>query len=49
MRHIVTALRKLLKSLVGITDDPFYALNQLADSHGKSLTNRQMDKLIYGP
>ncbi len=30
-------------------DDPFYALNQLADSHGKSLTNRQMDKLIYGP
>lgn len=29
-------------------DDPFYALNQLADSHGKALTNRQMDKLIYG-
>lgn len=29
-------------------DDPFYALNQLTDSHGKSLSNRQMDKLIYG-
>jgi antitoxin (DNA-binding transcriptional repressor) of toxin-antitoxin stability system len=29
-------------------DDPFYALHQLADSHGKSLSNRQMDKLIYG-
>ncbi len=30
-------------------DDPFYALIELADSHGKSLSNRQMDKLIYGP
>ena len=30
-------------------DDPFYVLNQLADSHGKSHSNRQMDKLIYGP
>ncbi len=29
-------------------DDPFYALDQQADAKGKSLTNRQMDKTIYG-
>ena len=29
-------------------DDPFYALDRMADSKGKSLTNRQIDRLIYG-
>lgn len=29
-------------------DDPFYVLDQHADTKGKSLTNRQMDKTIYG-
>jgi len=29
-------------------DDPFYSLDQHADAKGKSLTNRQMDKTIYG-
>ena len=29
-------------------DDPFYALDQLADPTGRALNNRQMDKIIYG-
>ena len=29
-------------------DDPFYALDQLADEKGRSLSNSQMDKIIYG-
>ena len=29
-------------------DDPFYALGQLADTTGQSLTNEQMDQIIYG-
>ena len=29
-------------------EDPFYALDRLADEKGRSLTNRQMDKIIYG-
>ena len=29
-------------------DDPFYALDQHAVAKGKSLTNRQIDKAIYG-
>lgn len=31
-----------------VDDDPFYGLAGLADSGGKSLTNREMDELIYG-
>ena len=30
------------------SDDPFYRLAELADSKGKSLTNEQMDRIIYG-
>ncbi len=30
------------------SDDPFYALPELADSRGKTLTNEQMDRIIYG-
>ena len=29
-------------------DDPFYSLGELADSEGKSLTNRQIDEALYG-
>ena len=29
-------------------DDPFYALDRLADTQGKSLTNDQMDRIVYG-
>jgi antitoxin (DNA-binding transcriptional repressor) of toxin-antitoxin stability system len=29
-------------------NDPFYALSALADSGGKSLTNNEMDEIIYG-
>ncbi len=37
---------------IGITtvdcDDPFYRLNELAIRSGKSLTNSEMDQLVYG-
>ena len=29
-------------------NDPFYALSALADSGGNSLSNGEMDELIYG-
>ena len=29
-------------------EDPFYTLDRHSDAQGKSLTNRQMDKTIYG-
>ena len=28
--------------------DPFYALAKLADTEGKSLSNREMDEAVYG-
>ena len=28
-------------------NDPFYHLDRLADSQGKSLTNRQIDRIVY--
>ncbi len=28
--------------------DPFYTIADLADEGGESLTNREMDRLIYG-
>lgn len=30
------------------SDDPFYRLNELAAKNGKSLTNSEMDQLVYG-
>lgn len=30
-------------------DDPFYRLSQLADGGGRSLTNEEIDRLVYGP
>jgi len=29
-------------------DDPFYSLYQLADVRGESLTNDQIDRVVYG-
>jgi prevent-host-death family protein len=29
-------------------DDPFYHLAEIADGKGKTLTNREMDAIIYG-
>ena len=29
-------------------DDPFYAIDDLATADGPSLTNQDMDKLVYG-
>lgn len=29
-------------------DDPFYRLGELADDAGKSLSNREIDRAIYG-
>jgi antitoxin (DNA-binding transcriptional repressor) of toxin-antitoxin stability system len=29
-------------------DDPFYSLDALADTKGRSLSNEQMDRIIYG-
>jgi prevent-host-death family protein len=31
------------------SDDPFYTLYELADSKGRSLSNRQIDRIVYGP
>ena len=28
-------------------DDPFYALDDIAASGGRSLTNKQIDKIVY--
>lgn len=29
-------------------DDPFYSLHRLADAHGESLTNDELDRVVYG-
>lgn len=29
-------------------DDPFYSLDRLADPRGESLTNDEIDRVIYG-
>jgi prevent-host-death family protein len=29
-------------------DDPFYALDSLSDAAGESLTNEQIDDILYG-
>lgn len=29
-------------------DDPFYSLDELADPDGKSLTNDEIDRVVYG-
>jgi len=29
-------------------EDPFYSLNRLADARGESLTNEEIDRVVYG-
>lgn len=29
-------------------EDPFYRMNELSATNGKSLTNLEMDRLVYG-
>jgi prevent-host-death family protein len=44
----VARLEPILEIAVDV-DDPFYTLDQLADAEGKSLSNREMDEIIYAP
>lgn len=30
-------------------DDPFYGLSDLADARGRSLSNDEIDDIVYGP
>ena len=52
-RMILTYRKKPILRLEPITDnevskdDPFYALDRLADSQGKTLSNEEMDSIIY--
>ena len=48
-----SALRKTLKSESIVSDsidadDPFYSLADLSDVSGESLTNEQIDDVLYG-
>ena len=53
-RMILTYRGKAVLRLEPIGDDSvdeqdsFYELDRLADSRGRTLSNRQMDKIIYG-
>lgn len=53
-RFIVTYRGKEVARLEPVTrdidpsDDPFYALDRLASETGKSLSNAEMDRIIYG-
>ena len=42
----VARLEPLSDSLA-IADDPFYTLDHLADAEGNSLSNREMDAILY--
>jgi len=44
----VARLEPVLETAVD-ADDPFYTLYRLADAEGKSLSNREMDEIIYAP
>lgn len=44
----VARLEPVLETAVA-ADDPFYTLYRLADVEGKSLSNREMDEIIYAP
>ena len=32
----------------GNEDDPFYALDRLAETRGRSLSNEEIDRIVYG-
>ena len=42
----VARLEPMEESGVDVTD-PFYSLDRLADAEGKSLSNREMDDILY--
>ncbi len=44
----VIRLEPFLEKTVG-PDDPFYMLYKLADEEGESLSNQEMDEIIYEP
>ena len=54
-RMVLTYRGKPVMRLEPIADDainpndPFYSLDRLADPSGESLTNKQMDEIIYEP
>ena len=37
-----------IRQNVADVEDPFYRLNELAATNGKSLSNSEMDRLVYG-
>jgi prevent-host-death family protein len=43
----VARLEPIIESALA-QDDPFYQLHQLADGKGKSLSNEEIDKTVYG-
>jgi prevent-host-death family protein len=53
-RMVLTRRGKPVARLEPITketpngDDPFYSLNELSDPAGESLTNAQIDDILYG-
>jgi prevent-host-death family protein len=42
----VARLEPMEETRVDVTD-PFYSLDSLADAEGKSLSNREMDDILY--
>lgn len=42
----VARLEPMEETRVDVTD-PFYSLDRLADAEGKSLSNREMDDILY--
>ena len=42
----VARLEPMEETTVDVTD-PFYSLDRLADAEGKSLSNREMDDILY--
>ncbi len=44
----VARLEPIAQNAADGDDDPFYRLNELAATNGKSLTNSEMDRLVYG-
>ncbi len=42
----VARLEPLLETATG-AEDPFYTLYRLADTEGESLTDREMDEIVY--
>ena len=37
-----------IRDTIPADNDPFYSLDKLADASGESLTNEQIDEILYG-